>query len=81
MPQNGFIKKGLYIESYGVRIAVKAENDEILEEIKKILPAELPERFKFIENESIKHTITTIQNKNGDYSVNRNGEVLLEGIA
>jgi len=80
MAQNSLSNR-FTLESYGIRIGVEANRDEILEKVKKILPIELPERYKIVKNEFINHFFSLNYTKKGDYSLVKNGEKLACGIS
>lgn len=80
MGENSFANHFTF-ESYGIRIRVEAGSREMLEEVRKILPIELPERHTFVESTFVNHVFTLSRAKNGGCILDKNGENLLEGTS
>ena len=59
-------------QAYGVKVGIKAKENEYLSEIEKRLEKILPNGFEIIEREEIEHIFLIKQKKNGDFQLFRN---------
>jgi hypothetical protein len=74
-------KKRFTFESYGIRIGVIADREEILKELKNILPTELPQRYEFVEDQFTSHIFSLIDMDHKGYTLERNGETIIRGLS
>lgn len=74
------IKKKFTIESFGTKIRVEVTRADILEEVKKTLSIELPERYEFVENEFVNHVFSLNHTRKG-YGLDKNGKNLFSGLS